>query len=139
MIIESFSVEDTFKAGYELASKAKRGQIYCISGDLGMGKTVFTQGFAKGLGVDEPVTSPTFTIVQEYEGKDMPFYHFDVYRIGDICEMDEIGYEEYFYGEGVSLIEWAELIDEILPKERISIKIKKDLTKGFDYRMITIV
>lgn len=138
MIIESFSAEDTFKVGYNLGSKAERGQIYCISGDLGVGKTVFTQGFAKGLGIDEPVNSPTFTIIQEYEGERLPLYHFDVYRIGDVCEMDEIGYEEYFYGDGVCLIEWAELIDEILPELRTNIKINKDLTKGFDYRVITI-
>lgn len=138
MIIESFCPEDTFKIGYDLGCNAKSGQVYCLNGDLGVGKTVFTQGFAKGLGVDEPVNSPTFTIVQEYEGKDMPFYHFDVYRIADISEMDEIGYEDYFYGEGVCLIEWAELIDEILPKNRIIINIKKDLKKGFDYREIEV-
>ncbi len=138
MIIESFSTEDTFAIGYNLGSKATKGQIYCINGDLGVGKTVFTQGFAKGIGIDEPVNSPTFTIVQEYEGKYLPLYHFDVYRIGDVCEMDETGYEDYFYGEGVCLIEWAELISEILPENRINIQIKKNLDKGFDYREIEI-
>jgi tRNA threonylcarbamoyladenosine biosynthesis protein TsaE len=139
MIIESFSTKDTYEIGYNLGSKATRGQVYCINGDLGVGKTVFTQGFAKGLGIDEPVNSPTFTIIQEYEGMNMPLYHFDVYRIGDVWEMEEIGYEDYFYGEGVCLIEWAELIDEILPSMRTTIRIQKNLDKGFDYREIEII
>ena len=109
-----------------------------LAGDLGVGKTVFTQGFAKGLGVEEHVNSPTFTIVQEYEDGRMPFYHFDVYRIGDIEEMDEIGFEEYVAGEGVCLIEWANLIEEILPEERTEILIEKDLEQGFDFRRITV-
>ena len=116
----------------------KKGTVLTLNGDLGVGKTVFTQGFAKGLGIEEPVNSPTFTIVQVYEEGRMPFYHFDVYRIGDIEEMEEIGYEDYFYGEGVCLIEWAELIREILPKQCVSITIEKDLEQGFDYRRITI-
>ena len=107
-------------------------------GDLGVGKTVFTQGLAEGLGITEPISSPTFTIVQEYDEGRLPFYHFDVYRIGDISEMDEIGFEDYVYGEGVSLIEWANLIEEILPQKRVDIIIEKDLTQGFDYRKITI-
>ncbi len=140
MIIESFSTKDTYEVGYNLGSKAIMGQVYCINGDLGVGKTVFTQGFAKGLGVAEHVNSPTFTIVQEYIGRNnMPFYHFDVYRIGDVSEMEEIGYEEYFYGDGVCLIEWAELIDEILPNNRTTIQIRKNLAKGYDYREIEII
>ena len=107
-------------------------------GDLGVGKTVFTQGVAQGLEITEPISSPTFTIVQVYDEGRLPFYHFDVYRIGDISEMDEIGFDDYVYGEGVSLIEWANLIEEILPEEHISITIEKDLEKGFDYRKITI-
>ncbi len=99
---------------------------------------MFTQGFAKGLGIDEVVNSPTFTIIQEYEGGRLPLYHFDVYRIADIDEMDEIGYEDYFYGDGVCLIEWAELIGELLPEDKVTIKIKKNLAKGFDYREIMI-
>lgn len=138
MTMESFRTEDTFEIGYQMGLNAKKGDIYCLCGDLGVGKTVFTQGFAKGLGIEEPVNSPTFTIVQEYEGSKMPFYHFDVYRIADIEEMDEIGYEDYFYGEGVCLIEWAELIKEILPKKHKTVVIKKDLNKGFDYREITV-
>ncbi|NLO10141.1 MAG: tRNA (adenosine(37)-N6)-threonylcarbamoyltransferase complex ATPase subunit type 1 TsaE [Clostridiales bacterium] len=139
MIIESFKAEDTYQIGYDLGSRATMGQVYCINGDLGVGKTVFTQGFAKGLGVDEHVNSPTFTIIQEYDGRNMSFYHFDVYRIGDVSEMEEIGYEDYFYGDGVCLIEWAELIDEILPKHRTTIRIRKNLSKGYDYREIEIV
>ncbi len=139
MIIESFSAQDTYEIGYRMGSQAVKGQVYCINGDLGVGKTVFTQGFAKGMGVDEPVNSPTFTIVQVYEGRNMPLYHFDVYRIGDIAEMEEIGYEEYFYGDGVCLIEWAKLIDEILPEDRVTVNIRKNLDKGYDYREIEIL
>ena len=138
MIIESYSAEDTYQFGVRLGENARSGDIYCLSGDLGVGKTVFTQGFAKGLGITEAVNSPTFTIVQVYEGAKMPFYHFDVYRIADIDEMEEIGYEDYFYGEGVCLIEWAELIDELLPEERVRITIQKNLQKGFDYREIIV-
>ena len=115
MTIESLRAEDTFQAGFRLGETAKAGDIYCLLGDLGVGKTVFTQGFAKGLGIEEPVSSPTFTIVQTYEEGRIPFYHFDVYLIADVEEMDEIGYEDYFYGEGVCFIEWANLIQEILP------------------------
>lgn len=137
-IIETFSPEETFAVGKEIASKAKTGQVYTLIGDLGVGKTVFTQGIAEGLGIEEPVNSPTFTIVQVYEDGRMPFYHFDVYRIGDVEEMDEIGYEDYFYGEGLCLIEWANLIEEILPETYTQVTISKDLEKGFDYRLITI-
>lgn len=138
MMLESYSAEDTFQLGVSLGENAKRGEIYCLSGDLGVGKTVFTQGFAKGLGVTDTVNSPTFTIVQEYDGEYLPFYHFDVYRIADVEEMEEIGYEEYFFGNGVCLIEWAELIEELLPEERTNITIRKNLEKGFDYREITV-
>lgn len=138
MIIESLKTEDTFQIGFQLGQKAKAGEIYCLFGDLGVGKTVFTQGFAKGLGIEEPISSPTFTIVQEYEEGRLPFYHFDVYRIADIEEMEEIGYEDYFYGKGVCFIEWANLIKEILPNQCGCITIEKELKKGFDYRKITI-
>lgn len=138
MIIETFSEQETRSLGEQLASNAKPGSIYTLTGDLGVGKTVFTQGFARGLGIEEPVNSPTFTIIQEYEDGRLPFYHFDVYRIGNIDEMEEIGYEDYFFGGGVCLIEWANLIEEILPKERFDITIEKDLNRGFDYRKITV-
>jgi tRNA threonylcarbamoyladenosine biosynthesis protein TsaE len=138
MKVESFTAEDTYQLGKSIGAKAKAGDIYCLSGDLGVGKTVFTQGFARGLGVEDIVNSPTFTIVQEYNGGRLPFYHFDVYRIADQEEMDQIGYEDYFYGNGVCLIEWAELIQDLLPMERILIHIEKDLSKGFDYRKIII-
>lgn len=138
MVIETWSPEETFAVGEQLGKEAKAGAIYTLNGDLGVGKTVFTQGVAKGLEIDEPVNSPTFTIVQVYEEGRMPFYHFDVYRIGDIEEMDEIGYEDYFYGEGLCIIEWAELILEIIPDHARKITIEKDLEKGFDYRRITI-
>lgn len=138
MIIDSLRTEDTYQFGYEMGLKAQKGDIYCLNGDLGVGKTVFTQGFAKGLGIEEAVNSPTFTIIQQYEGNRMPFYHFDVYRIADVEEMEEIGYEDYFYGEGVCLIEWASLIEDLLPGKRTSITIEKDLSKGFDYRKIII-
>jgi tRNA threonylcarbamoyladenosine biosynthesis protein TsaE len=137
-IVESFRAEDTAALGERVGKLAKPGEVYTLIGDLGVGKTVFTQGLAKGLGITEPVNSPTFTIVQVYEEGRLPFYHFDVYRIGDVEEMDEIGYEDYIYGQGVCLIEWANLIEEILPERYIRVTIEKDLEKGFDYRRITI-
>ncbi len=138
MVFESFTTEDTYRFGQRMGEGAKKGQIFCLNGDLGVGKTVFTQGFAKGLGVLEPISSPTFTIVQVYEEGRLPLYHFDVYRIADISEMDEIGYEDYFYGQGVCLIEWAQLIQDVIPKPVTYITIEKVLDKGFDYRKITI-
>ena len=138
MITETFSEKETRALGEELGRQAVPGSLYTLTGDLGTGKTVFTQRFARGLGITEHVNSPTFTIVQEYDGGRLPFYHFDVYRIGDLEEMDEIGYEDYFYGDGVCLIEWAELIEELLPLKRTAIRIEKDLEKGFDYRKITV-
>lgn len=138
MVLETRSPEQTFQIGVDLAKKAVPGQVFTLTGDLGVGKTVFTQGFAHGLGITEPVNSPTFTIVQVYESGRLPFYHFDVYRIGDVEEMDEVGFDEYVRGEGVSLIEWANLIEEILPEKRTEIIIEKDLQEGFDYRRITI-
>lgn len=138
MIIETHDPEETFEAGRKIGMNAKPGQIYTLTGDLGVGKTVFTQGVAAGLGITEPVNSPTFTIIQEYEDGRLPFYHFDVYRIGDLEEMEEIGYDDYFFGQGICLIEWAELIEEILPEKRIEVTIEKDLEKGFEYRKITI-
>ena len=138
MVIETNSAEETFALGKRLGECAKPGQIYTLTGDLGVGKTVFTQGIAKGLGITGPVNSPTFTIVQEYEEGRLPFYHFDVYRIGDIEEMEEIGYDDYFFGQGVCMIEWANLIEELIPEEHIEVEIMKDLEKGFDYRKIVI-
>ena len=138
MIRETHSPEETYVLGKKLGEQAVSGQIYCLDGDLGVGKTVFTQGFAAGLGIDGPVNSPTFTIVQQYDEGRLPLYHFDVYRIGDISEMDEIGYEDCFYGEGVCLIEWSQLIPEILPEKVIRICIEKDLDKDFDYRRISV-
>ena len=138
MIIETHDPEETFEVGRKIGMNAKPGQIYTLTGDLGVGKTVFTQGVAAGLGITEPVNSPTFTIIQEYEDGRLPFYHFDVYRIGNLEEMEEIGYDDYFFGQGICLIEWAELIEEILPEKRIEVTIEKDLEKGFEYRKITI-
>ena len=135
---ETYSAEETFAFGRQIGQQAKAGEVHTLIGDLGVGKTVLTQGVAAGLGIEEPVSSPTFTIVQIYEEGRLPFYHFDVYRIGDVEEMEEIGYEDCFYGEGVCLIEWANLIEEILPREYRQITIEKDLSKGFDYRRITI-
>ena len=138
MIIETHDPEETFEAGRKIGMNAKPGQIYTLTGDLGVGKTVFTQGVAAGLGITEPVNSPTFTIIQEYEDGRLPFYHFDVYRIADLEEMEEIGYDDYFFGKGICLIEWAELIEELLPESIIAITIEKNPEKGFDYRKITI-
>lgn len=138
MRIDSNSEKETFELGKSIGEKAKAGEVYTLIGDLGVGKTVFTQGVAVGLGIDEPVNSPTFTILQVYDEGRLPFYHFDVYRIGDESEMDEIGFEEYVYGDGVCFIEWADLIKGIIPKKHTRIEIKKNLEKGFDYREIEI-
>lgn len=138
MTIETNSEKETYELGYRLGQEAKASQVFTLVGDLGVGKTVFTKGLAAGLGIEEPISSPTFTIVQIYEEGRLPFYHFDVYRIGDVEEMDEIGYEDYIYGDGVSLIEWANLITDILPDHYTEIKIEKDLEKGFDYRRIEV-
>ncbi|MCR5607462.1 MAG: tRNA (adenosine(37)-N6)-threonylcarbamoyltransferase complex ATPase subunit type 1 TsaE [Lachnospiraceae bacterium] len=138
MIFETHSSDETFNIAKEMAMKSEKGIVYCLIGDLGVGKTVFTQGFAKGLGIDEPVSSPTFTIIQEYYQGRLPLYHFDVYRIEDVTEMYELGYEDYFYGDGVCFIEWANLIEEVLPDNYTRIIIEKDLEKGMDYRRITI-
>lgn len=138
MIRETNSERETYELGFAMGREARPGEVYTLIGDLGVGKTVFTKGLAAGLGIKEPVSSPTFTILQEYEEGRLPFYHFDVYRIGDVEEMDEIGYEDCFYGDGVCLIEWADLIREILPEHYKEIRIEKDLDKGFDYRRISI-
>lgn len=138
MIIETYSPEETYEAGYHIGEKLMPGDIMCLDGDLGVGKTVFTQGVAAGLGIDEAVCSPTFTLIQEYHEGRIPLYHFDVYRISDISEMDELGYEEYFYGDGACLIEWGCLIREVIPDNAVYITIEKDTQKGFDYRKITI-
>lgn len=138
MVIETYGPDETFAVGKKIGENAQPGQIYTLNGDLGVGKTVFTQGVAKGLGIEETVNSPTFTVVQIYEEGRIPLYHFDVYRIGDISEMDEIGYEDCFYGEGICLIEWAQLIAELLPEDAIVVTIEKNPDKGVDYRKITI-
>ena len=137
-LIETDRPEATWELGRRLGEQAVKGQVICLNGDLGVGKTVFTKGLAEGLGIREPVNSPTFTILQIYDEGRYPFYHFDVYRIGDVSEMDEIGYEDYFYGDGVCLIEWAELIEEILPENCVRITITKDLEKGFEYRKLSM-
>lgn len=137
-VLESFCPEDTYAIGKSLAEQAAPGNVYCLNGDLGTGKTVFTQGFAAGLGIAGPVNSPTFTILQVYEDGRLPLYHFDVYRIEDPEEMYEVGCEEYFTAGGVCLVEWAELIREMIPEDAVQITIEKDLTKGFEYRRITV-
>lgn len=138
IVIETNAPEETFALGRQLGQESVSGQIYTLTGDLGVGKTVFTQGFAAGLGVTGPVNSPTFTILQIYDDGRLPLYHFDVYRIADVEEMDEIGCEDCFYGDGVCLIEWAELIEDFLPEKCRRVTIEKNLEKGFDYRRITI-
>ena len=138
MILETWSEQETFDAGRRLGEQAAPGQIFALLGDLGTGKTVFTKGMAAGLGIEEPVSSPTFTIVQIYEEGRLPLYHFDVYRIADPEEMEEIGYEDCFFGEGVCLVEWADLIGELMPENTVWIRIEKDLEQGFDYRRIEV-
>jgi len=138
MIYETLSFDETFELGKRIGKKIQPGQIICLDGDLGVGKTVFTQGEAAGLEIIDNVNSPTFTIVQVYDEGRLPMYHFDVYRIGDPEEMYEIGYEEYFFGDGVCLIEWSKLIEELIPQEAAKVLIEKDLEKGLDYRKITV-
>lgn len=138
MIIESKTEQDTYELGIKLGREARAGMLICLSGDLGTGKTVFTSGFAKGLGITAPVCSPTFTILQTYEEGRLPLYHFDVYRIADPDEMYEIGFDDYAFGQGVCLIEWGELIADILPAHTVYLTIEKDLEQGFDYRKITL-
>lgn len=138
VVTETNSPAETFELGKRLGEQAKPGWIFTLVGDLGVGKTVFTQGLARGLGIEEPVNSPTFTILQEYDTGRLPFYHFDVYRIADIEEMEEIGYDDCFFGGGVCLVEWADLIEELIPENAFHVTIEKDMEKGFDYRKITI-
>ncbi len=136
MIIDSYSYDDTFEFGKKLGSSAKKGMVISLDGDLGTGKTVFTKGFAAGLGITESVSSPTFMILQIYDEGRLPLYHFDVYRVEDSEEMEEIGYQDYFYGDGVTIIEWAQMITDILPEDITKITIEKDFSKGDDYRRI---
>ena len=135
--IETHSFEETVEFGKKLGATLKAGDIICLTGDLGTGKTALTNGIAKSLGIDSYITSPTFTLVNEYEGK-LPLYHFDVYRITDSEEMFDLGFEEYINGEGITIIEWGEQIKDILPEEIINIKIVKNLNKGFDVREISV-
>lgn len=139
MTYDSYSEQDTFDIAYKLAGESRPGDIYALIGDLGVGKTAFTKGFAAGLGISEPIVSPTFTFLQIYEDGTMPLYHFDVYRISDVSEMDEIGYEDCFYGNGVSIMEWADLVPEIIPESAKKVTISKDLSKGVEYRMVQII
>ena len=138
-VIESFSEKDTFRLGETIGNECRRGDIVLLNGDLGVGKTVFTKGFGRGLGIEEPISSPTFTIIQIYDSGRIPLYHFDVYRIADPEEMDEIGYEDYFFGDGVCLVEWASLIQELIPEHVMEVTIAKDVEKGFDYRKISLI
>ncbi len=138
MTIETTSAEETFAFGKKLGQSAEVGEVYTLEGDLGAGKTVFTQGFARGMGITEPVNSPTFTILQVYDSGRLPLFHFDVYRIDDPDEMEEIGWEEYVCGEGVCIVEWADRISDILPEGCRRIRIEKDSGKGYDYRRISI-
>ncbi len=124
MVVESFSYDDTYMIGVMCAKEAKKGDVFCLYGDIGAGKTAFTKGFAKALGIEEDVVSPTFNIVQAYDG-DKKLYHFDVYRIDDINEMENIGFDDYLFGDGICIIEWAEIVEELLPDNKIDIKITK--------------
>ena len=130
--------QETFALGEKLGQSARPGQVFTLTGGLGVGKTVFAQGLAAGLGISEPVCSPTFTILRQYEGGRLPFYHFDVYRIADVEEMEEIGCEDCFYGQGVCLVEWASLIEELIPEGALWIRLEKDFGQGDDYRRITV-
>ena len=138
MVFESTSSQMTFEFAKKIGQNLKSGDVLCLDGDLGVGKTVFTKGVAAGLGIKDDVSSPTFTLIQEYYGGRLPLYHFDVYRIDGLWDMGDLGYEEYFYGEGVCLVEWGSMIKELFPENTIYVRIEKDLEKGFDYRKITV-
>ena len=137
-VIETHSAAETFAVGERLGRESAAGQILCLEGDLGAGKTVLAQGIAAGLGIDEPVNSPTFTILQVYDGGRLPLYHFDAYRLEEPEELYEIGYEEYFFGQGLTVVEWPSQIAELIPEDAVRITIRKDPEKGFDYRQIRI-
>ena len=138
MTLTSTSEDFTLSLGGRLAQVLKPSMVVSLEGDLGCGKTVLSRGVARGLGITEPVVSPTFTILQEYKGGRIPLYHFDVYRIEDEEEMFEIGFDDYLYGDGVCLIEWAENVKGLLPENAVSITIEKDPEQGLSYRRITI-
>ncbi len=138
MIIEAFSPEDTEQAGFMLGTETQRNDIFCLVGDLGTGKTVFSKGFAKGLLLEEDITSPTFTILNEYQDARFPFYHFDVYRLKNSDEFFDLGFDEYLFNGGVCLIEWAETIRDAMPENAIWVSIEKNLSKGENYRIIKI-
>jgi len=136
-IFESFSQTDTEECGRKMAQAARAGEVYALIGELAAGKTAFARGFARGLGIDADITSPTFGIVNEYSGI-LPLYHFDVYRIRHIQEMEDTGYEEYFWGNGVSLVEWADIIEELLPEGAVFVRFERDAGRGEGYRRIEV-
>lgn len=138
MIFKINSVEDTTQLGINLGKLLKSGDIVCLTGDLGTGKTHITKGIAKGLGIEDNITSPTFTIVNEYETGRLKLNHFDVYRVSDPDEIYALGFDDYIFSDAVSVIEWANYIEEILPQDFLHILIEKDLSQGEDYRKITI-
>ncbi|MDD6214643.1 MAG: tRNA (adenosine(37)-N6)-threonylcarbamoyltransferase complex ATPase subunit type 1 TsaE [Firmicutes bacterium] len=137
MLYKSNSARETINIAKAFAKELKAGDVICLDGDLGAGKTAFVQGLAKGLCIDEYISSPTFTIVNCYEGR-LPLYHFDVYRISDSDEMYEVGFDEYVYGNGVAVIEWSQLISDILPEKRFDVTIGKNIDVHEDYREINI-
>jgi len=138
MIIETFSSDNTKQVGFNLGKKAKKNDVFCLTGNLGVGKTVFSKGFAQGLLLEEDITSPTFTIVNEYKNGRLPFYHFDVYRLESSDDIFDLGFDEYIFGDGVCLVEWAEIIKEAIPQNAVWVTIEKNLSKGENYRLIKI-
>jgi tRNA threonylcarbamoyladenosine biosynthesis protein TsaE len=138
MEFEVYSIDDTTELGIKLGNLVNPGDIICLTGDLGTGKTHITKGIAQGLDIKDNITSPTFTIVNEYECGRLKLNHFDVYRVSDPDEIYAIGFDDYIFSDAVSIIEWANYIEEIIPEDFLHISIKKDLTKGEDYRKITL-
>ena len=137
-VFDTKSADETFSFAQKIGETCKPGAVIGLTGDLGTGKTVFAKGFAAGLGIKRGVNSPTYTIVHQYDDGRLPFYHFDVYRIGDVTEMEETGFDDCVLGEGVTLVEWADIIRDIMPAGTIWINIAKDPAKGFDYRRIMV-
>ena len=137
-VFESLSPGDTARIGEEIARNAKARDVFCLSGELGAGKTVFASGFAQGLGIGEDILSPTFTLLNEYRGGRLPLYHFDLYRLDAPAELCGIGYEEYFFGDGVCLVEWPCRAGGLIPENAFFALFETDFGKGPMYRRITV-
>ncbi len=137
LVLRTSRSEETFRVGQLIGAALSPGDIVCLHGDLGAGKTVLTQGIGWGLGVNQPINSPTFTLVNEYAGR-IPLYHLDLYRLAEPAQLEQIGWEECVFGEGVAVIEWPEVLTPLLPADYLKISLEKDLSAGEDCRLLTL-